>query len=186
MNGTKPRLLLFLGAGASVNLGIPSTGALTSAGWGAPEQGFDPVSNEPVSRFGRHRAPPPRLMHRHGSVHFGYRPGSTDPNRFIFEDEFEDLYWHSSPDSAVATWFGRSNQTSQAGRETVVGPVITGLQKTDKLLAEPYLSYFRHFEELVAHTTRVLMVGYGFGDLHLNAALSRLTKWHGAQRRILA
>jgi hypothetical protein len=155
-------------------------------GLGATEQGFDPVSNESVSRFCRHLPPAPRLLHLHGSIQFGYRPGNTDPNRFVYEDEFEDLYWHQSAGAALSTWFGRSNQTSQAGRHTVVGPVITGLQKPDKLLAEPYLSYFRHFEDLVATIPRILLVGHGFGDVHINAALSRLTKWHGAQRRIVA
>ena len=31
-----------------------------------------------------------RVMHLHGSVHYGFYPG--DPNRFRFEDKFEDLY----------------------------------------------------------------------------------------------
>jgi hypothetical protein len=156
-------------------------------GWGATEQGFDPVANESVSRFGKHPAPSRlRLIHLHGSVHYGYRLHTAEPNRFIYEDDFHDLYWHESTQAALETWFARSNPSSQAGRDTIAGPIITGLQKPDKLLVEPYLSFFRHFEELAVSTPRILVVGYGFGDVHINAVLSRLTKWHGAERRIVA
>ena len=68
----------------------------------------------------------------------------------------------------------------------MIGPLITGLQKTDKLLVEPYFSYFNRFLHLVATTPRLLVIGYGFGDSHINAILSRFTRWHGSARRVVA
>lgn len=147
------------------------------------DQGFVDVEGESAQRFqGQER--PPKLMHLHGSLCFGYRKSCADPNRFIYEDDHEDLYLHQDPKQAIGTWFGRSGQTSMAGRETQIGPLVTGLQKPDKLLAEPYMSYFRHFQALCSRTPRILIVGYGFGDQHLNAIISRYGKWHGANRRV--
>lgn len=157
----------------------------SALGWGAAEQGFTPVSGESILRF-TGQASLPKLLHMHGSLAFGYRDiMSSDPNRFLYEDDHEDLHLHPNPASAVATWFGRSTQNSMAGRSTIAGPIITGLQKPDKLLPEPYSSYYRQFQELASSTPRVMVVGYGFGDQHVNAVMSRLTRWHGAQRRIV-
>ncbi|MCZ6688557.1 MAG: SIR2 family protein [Planctomycetota bacterium] len=160
--------------------------------WDDAAQGFVAIPDEGVSRFDGHRDPL-RLMHLHGSVAFGYRPISanadgkaeTDPNRFRYEDLFKDLYWHPSPDNAIKTWIGMSPDYNQAGRLLSAGPVITGLQKTEKLLVEPYLSYMRHSAGLLARTPRLLVIGYGFGDYHINALLTRMTKWHGKARRIV-
>ncbi len=151
-------------------------------GWGATEQGFTPVSGENVSRFTGHAAAT-RLAKMHGSIHFGYR-ASTNPGRFRFEDDFDDLCWHAAPASALASWGGRSSPSSGAGREMAIGPLITGLQKPDKLLVEPYASYYRSFGAALAPVPRLLVIGYGFSDPHVNSILRRMTAWHGANRRI--
>jgi hypothetical protein len=152
-------------------------------GWGPESQGFEPIPGESPFRYSGHTVPP-RLIHMHGSLSFGYRDHGSDSNRFIFEDNHEDLYYHPDPLKAFSTWFGRSTQTSMAGRDTLAGPIITGLDKPDKLLPEPYLSYYRRFQEFCTTIPRVLIVGYGFTDVHLNAVLGRLTRWHGPRRRI--
>lgn len=99
-------------------------------GWGAAEQGFESVSGEPVWRFSRPMGPV-RFAKLHGSIHFGYRSGAVDHNRFRFHDDFDDLYWHPTPAEAVRSWSGRSTASSQARRDTTVGPLITGLQKPE-------------------------------------------------------
>jgi hypothetical protein len=152
-------------------------------GWGPQLQGFEPIPGESPFRYSGHMTPP-RLLHMHGSLSFGYRDHGSDPNRFVFEDDHEDLYYHPDPSKAFLTWFGRSSQTSMAGRDTLAGPIITGLDKPDKLLPEPYLSYYRRFQEFCTTIPRVLIAGYGFTDVHLNAVLGRLTRWHGPRRRI--
>jgi hypothetical protein len=153
-------------------------------GWGAKEQGYEQVAGEEAFRFIGQQSPP-RLIHLHGSLHFGFRQATTDPNRFAFEDDHEDLYWFASQKDAFNTLLGRSGLNSMAGRDTQAGPMITGLQKPDKLLPEPYMSSFRHFQTLCSRIPRVLIAGYGFGDQHVNAVVSRLAKWHGGRRKIV-
>lgn len=152
-------------------------------GWGPSEQGFEPVSGASTLRYAG-QATLPKLMHIHGSIHFGYRKAGEGLDRNIFEDDHEDLYFHVDK-TADANWPYRSGQTTQSGRDVPAGPIITGLQKPDKLLPEPYLSYYRQFLTLSVQVPHVMIVGYGFGDFHLNASFSRFSKWHGDQRRIV-
>jgi hypothetical protein len=150
-------------------------------------QGFAPISGEQTHRFDPRvlGAATQKLMHLHGSIHFGYRETSAPVNRFAYEDEWEDLYWHADPAKAVASWGSRSHHTSQAGEESIVGPLITGMQKPNKVLAsEPYLTYYRTFGQVIQDNARLLIIGYGFGDNHINQIMSRMTRWHGPKRRI--
>jgi len=82
----------------------------------ARDQGFELVPNEHVWRFSERALPPrPKLMHLHGSIHFGDREHQNDPNRFTYEDEWEDVYWHSTPQAAKASRVTKNALPSQAG-----------------------------------------------------------------------
>ncbi|HYV26387.1 MAG TPA: SIR2 family protein [Candidatus Eisenbacteria bacterium] len=125
-----------------------------------------------------------RILHLHGSVFYGY-PRFPGPNRFIFEDQFEDLYRYDSLTDAKPTWFGRSRNQSQSGDRATAGPIITGQRKPDKLLAYPYSTYQTVLHDVLLNNPRLLIAGYGFGDLHFNRFLSRLTRLHGDNRRVV-
>jgi hypothetical protein len=125
-----------------------------------------------------------RIVHLHGSVFFGY-PHPEFSNRYPFEDEHEDLYRFDSLKEARQYWFGRSTNSSQAGESAIVGPIITGQRKPDKLLGYPYSTYQAVMQKALLDSSRLLIAGYGFGDLHFNRLLSRLTRIHGDNRRIV-
>jgi len=154
---------------------------------GLESQGFVPISGEQAHRFdSRALATRPRLMHLHGSVRFARREFGADVNRFAYEDGWEDVYAYADTETAGRNSSSSADLRTQAGRHCVVGPIITGLQKADKLLGEPYSSYYNCFARLVSTNARLLVVGYGFGDAHVNAILRRFTKFHGAQRRVVS
>lgn len=157
-------------------------------GLGASDQGFEPIEGENTWRFDEHTLRKnPTLMHLHGSIHFGYREYGTDANRFWPEDNWDDLYWHPTPESAASSaGSGRSDGHSQARRKNMKGPLITGLDKSDKLLVDPYGAYVRMFADRLVQCPRLLIVGYGFGDYHVNALLSRMGKLHKGRQRIAA
>ncbi len=125
-----------------------------------------------------------RLFHLHGGIHFGVREYATDSNRFAYEDDFHELYWHASADAALRTGWGRSGPRSQAGRWLEGGRIVTGLNKPDKLIVEPLASYYGEFGREIVRCPRLLIVGYGFNDLHVNGVLGRLNRAHGSSRRI--
>jgi len=157
--------------------------ALTLGNW---EDGF--VRLDPgISRFVPAQvvnSTATRLLHLHGSVFYGY-PRFADPNRYIFEDQHEDLYRFDSLTDARQTWFGRSRNQAQSGERATAGPIITGQRKPDKLLAYPYSTYQTVLHDALLNNPRLLIAGYGFGDLHFNRLLSRLTRIHGDNRRVV-
>jgi hypothetical protein len=150
-------------------------------------QGFQQIPGEDTKRFSPHalRKTESRLVHLHGSIHWGYRSGAADVNRFAFQDSWHDLYWHDDPLAAQRSWGWRSNQRAQSGEELIVGPMLSGLQKPDKVLsAEPYATYYRSLGDWLEHNRRLIIVGYGFGDDHINDLITRLTSWHGPERKV--
>ena len=124
-----------------------------------------------------------RLMHLHGSIRYGYPRAVV--NQYLFEDTHEDLYKLPTPQEARLTWFGRSTHTSQSHRTNIIGPLITGLQKPDKLTLYPYDQYQAVLRRCVQDSPRLLVVGYSFGDLYLNGILQRISRLHGDSRRVV-
>lgn len=82
-------------------------------------------------------------------------------------------------------WFGRSNHTTQSAEEAIIGPIITGLKKTDKVINYPYSTYYAALQNSIVENNALLIVGYSFGDLHLNRLLERIVRIHGKKRRIV-
>lgn len=155
---------------------------------GAEHQGMSKVVGENIWRLDVNhladRQDGHRLFHLHGGIHFGDREYGAEANRFAYEDDFHELYWHASPDAALQTAWGRSSPRSQAGRWLNGGRIVSGMNKPDKLIFEPLASYYAEFGREIVRCPRLLVVGYGFNDLHVNALLSRLNRAHGSSRRI--
>lgn len=151
-------------------------------------QGLAPVVGEGVWRLDPTvllgQAVNHRLLHLHGGIQFGGREYGSEPNRFCYEDSFHDLYWHATPKSARQTMWGSSAPRSGSGRMLEGGPIVTGLHKPDKLLIEPLASYYVETANQLQRCPRLLVLGYGFGDPHVNAILTRMTRNHGGSRRV--
>jgi hypothetical protein len=153
------------------------------------DQGFRPMSGTKAQRFDGlsfRSQRNPRLMHLHGSILFGGWDQNASISRPAYEDTWEDLYYYSEQaDATVSRQGSKTDPISQAGRESIIGAIITGLQKPDKVLfAEPYMTYYRALAENLESCPRLLVIGYGFGDRHINALLERMPRWHGSARRI--
>jgi hypothetical protein len=147
------------------------------------EGGFEPSPT--WSRFDVNRitgVDKSRVLHLHGSIYYGYL---RHPEERQFIDYFEDLCKYGSPAEARHTWFGRSTHTAQSHEEAIIGPLITGLRKPDKLTAHPYDDYQALFRRCIYESPRLLIVGYSFGDLYLNSIMNRMLGLHGPKRRIV-
>ena len=112
------------------------------------------------------------ILHLHGSILFGY--GQFD----ILRDNIEDLCKFCSFQMAEKTWAKKwqttLDQRAQSGDETIIGPIITGLRKTDKLIAFPYSYYYYWLTRSLNNNKSLLIIGYSFQDLHFNSLLERL------------
>lgn len=125
-----------------------------------------------------------RIFHLHGCITYGFAR-TRKPNTYALEDDFHDLYKYPSLAEAQKTWTGRSSNFTQSSEEAVIGPLITGLKKTDKVVNFPYSTYFSVLHHSVVRNTSLLIVGYSFGDVHFNRLLDRVAGIHGSKRKIV-
>lgn len=149
------------------------------------EDGYDRSAQYTPVPFNPQRiwsASPLRILHLHGSILFGYpKQAQTD----LWEPAFNDLWKFRDPTVARKTWFNRSSNTSQANEEAIIGPIITGLRKPDKLTAQPYDEYQDVLCAAIRQSPRLLVIGYSCGDLYLNSILNRMPTLHKNGRRIV-
>lgn len=151
------------------------------------EDGYEMLQGKDYASFSPRRlmnTQDNRVMHLHGCIFYGHRPRG-DLNAYVFRDDFDDLFKFRSYQQARSTWGGRSGNVSQAGESALIGPLITGMSKTDKLLVEPYSHYSAAFQRAVLENASLLVVGYAFGDYHLNKILEKMSSYHGKNRRIV-
>lgn len=149
---------------------------------GYPNLGTTPIRFDPLRLI---QFPGTRIMHLHGSTLFGYSNSHSNSFQEMYEDYFSDVFKYPDENAALATWFHRSNSHAQSGESIVGGPIITGLRKTDKLLAYPYTTYSAVFSESILQNRSLLIIGYSFGDLYLNALIGKMASIHGSNRRIV-
>lgn len=106
--------------------------------------------------------PGPRHLHAqlHGSVLWGDALLGSIPERHA------DRSAASAGRGTFSSW-----NTMQDGHRGTSAPMITGLRKADRSLADPYFSYEHALMKHLLGTERWLIIGYGAGDHHINAAL---------------
>ena len=116
-------------------------------------------------------------VHVHHQLHGSVRLGNLDVQKFAFaqfcsRSEARRHRRQTAPGAAV---------THQDGRKAHALPLVTGLRKADKLLYEPYSTYEAALRIAAARASSWLVVGYGGGDHHVNAALKSAARWRQLQ-----
>ena len=104
------------------------------------------------------------LMHLHGSALYRYRDGFVK----VSEPGMRTL-----PTSVDRLDGLRYNA------------IISGTRKLEQFAVLPFLSYFQRFTNAILTTPRLLIIGYGGGDLHLNTYLSLFREVHRDDARVV-
>lgn len=119
-----------------------------------------------------------RLMHLHGSIRFGY------PND-NYHDDPSELVKYDVADDAIGTFDGRSNEIFDRGTVISTAPIISGFHKVAKLTHSPipYGYYYHSFLSELMSTNRLLVIGYGAGDEHINGWINEHVVIHGSNRK---
>lgn len=60
------------------------------------------------------------------------------------------------------------------GTRYPMSPFVAGYGKTQQILRQPFRTYFSQVNRIVHEADSLLFLGYGFGDLHLNAVFSEV------------
>lgn len=148
--------------------------------------GFEPDSSQasrrPLKRFNprkfveRAQLEDRLLVHLHGSVRFGISSKHKGLVKFENSDQaLESATWHVPPDLTVS------------GRVVSAAPIISGLEKAAKLVyrASPFGYYYKAFVDSLLENPRLLLVGYGGRDEHVNTWLTEFYDRHGDDRKVV-
>jgi SIR2-like domain len=118
----------------------------------------------------------PLLVHLHGSVRFGY-----------LRREFGTGKYSDSQAALESVEGTRVGDHYSAGQIVTASPIISGLSKPAKLVhnPEPFGYYYRAFIDSVLACERLLVIGYGARDDHINVWLDQYVKNHGKNRKVV-
>ena len=112
------------------------------------------------------------LMHLHGSVRYGYRPSTTLRDATT---RFAEPAWYERTDGAQESVAGRTvSGTTVDGDSADAAFIVSGYRKAGKMAynARPYGYYYGTIMNVVPRARRLLMLGYGWRDTHVNTWLN--------------
>jgi hypothetical protein len=117
------------------------------------------------------------VYHLHGSVHHSLnRPLGGD--RIVWRNDLADL------DSFVDGPQGHANEQVSEGKTLPRTTLVAGGFKLDQFLVEPFHSFHAALVRHAYAADAVLVGGYGFGDEHVNRALSNRLPRRTASERV--
>jgi hypothetical protein len=140
------------------------------------ETGFEKTTGRFVEERLFCRTAWPCILHLHGSVHFDMRldmrPGITDLHEIHWQEDLSGTFQQNAS--------GRGMFQSAEGHAFPASAIVAGNGKTMQILRRPFRTYYSELDRLVTDCDAALFLGYGFGDLHLNAAFD---KFRNSRRR---
>jgi len=140
--------------------------------------GFAPMGDDPyvfvASEFLNSFREREILCHLHGSIHFGYDPEIL---------KYEIVKWDDLSKAAESHNVLRP-PTYASGEIADVGPILSGLRKADKLNSVPYAYYHYALNDTLASCPRLVVIGYGGNDTHINFWIRQQKGHWGPQSRI--
>lgn len=124
----------------------------------------------------------PLLVHLHGSIRYGHLARTLfgmghDPGEFVKYENAQTAY-----DSIIGM---ASGDDVSGGRIVSAATIISGLNKVEKVMSNPvpYGYYYLALIEALLKSTRLMMIGYGGRDAHMNTWLNEFTRAHGNRRK---
>lgn len=120
------------------------------------------------------------INHLHGQICFTTHHPSIR-TRYIWENQYKLLKarnFNIIQKQGVYPPYGGSMRATQSGESVDSFPIITGLRKTEKITESPFDAYFHHFYQSIMRNKRLLIIGYGFGDLYINSILNQFSGIH--------
>jgi len=116
------------------------------------------------------------IYHLHGSVHFDLKGQKHDMHQIMWNQDLNSTFAQNSS--------GRGDDTTTEGNSHIHSAIITGLDKTNQLLKEPFMTYYSQTVRFAYEADAILFLGYGFGDKHLNRCFN-YNRFDGKRRKIV-
>ena len=122
------------------------------------------------------------LQHLHGSLGYLYADGTpfVHARRFVLQEG-------QNIDYIRENWehMKRVALTSPAEIFCRIAPIVSGLHKLEKLNVQPYANYYTAFARAVSDSPRLLIIGYGKGDEHINYWIQEFAQIHNQAARVI-
>lgn len=122
------------------------------------------------------------INHLHGCIIYGdAHISSSNPQTKLYNSN--DLYkFDNYTDTPKYT---SSYNNAQNRQSYYPSPIITGLDKVEKITTLPFAAYRMNLEKQIINNHSLLIVGYSFGDLYINDMIDRMRLIHGDKQRIV-
>lgn len=153
---------------------------------GEYEDGFLPIKDgEEYSRFSakqyyENRRNLSTIAHLHGQILF------SEASSFPFEYSIRDMVKNRDYQTACKNRMGRQQNPSNQAKEEYVQPyIVSGSRKTEKLTFVPNNVYLSDLTRKVIENSRLMVIGYSFGDLYLNEILGLGMAAHGKDFKVV-
>jgi len=98
--------------------------------------------------------------HLHGSVYFDMNRKGLSTHEISWNNDLSSDFDTKSQE--------RSVDFTSEGNYNLNSTIITGLDKANQVLREPFRQYYMKIDKLIHESDAILFIGYGFNDLHLN------------------
>lgn len=125
------------------------------------------------------------INHIHGCIVYGAEHISEDLSRKHLRGLYGFGDWFKYPTYKETPKSYKSDDVGQNRQSYIPVPIITGLDKVEKLSALPFSAYRLNLEQQVIKNRSLLIVGYSFGDLYVNSILERMRLIHGDKQRVV-
>jgi hypothetical protein len=153
---------------------------------GEYEDGFLPIKeDEDYSRFSakqyfENRRNLSTIAHLHGQILF------SEAKSYPFDYSMRDLVKNRDYQTACKNRMGGQFPPSNQAKEEYLPPVIvSGSRKTEKMTFAPNNVYLSDLTRKVVENSRLMIIGYSFGDLYLNEILGLGMAAHGDDFRVV-
>ena len=111
------------------------------------------------------------LYHIHGCVHN--------------ELKGDEIVWSEKPRALSNGLIGTHKELRDTRQRMIFQPLITGYNKANQILNDPYRTYYTKMNELIYQSDGIIFIGYGFGDIHINSCFESLWKNNSRKKVII-
>lgn len=120
------------------------------------------------------------IAHLHGQILF------SEAKAFPFEYSTRDMVKYRDYETACKNRIGSQQNPSNQAKEEYVQPyIVSGSRKTEKLTFAPNNVYLSDLTRKVIENSRLMIIGYSFGDLYLNEILGLGMAVHGKDFKVV-
>jgi hypothetical protein len=128
-----------------------------------------------------------RIIRLHGSINFRIIKNLLIEDRedSAIKNKINELYFRKHPYKQLDLFWADNKNTNPSEpilyyeMNHMITPIVSSYNKEEKMLPEPYYTYYSLLPKIISESKNMLIIGYGFNknDIHLNNSIKRLSQY---------